>query len=146
MFWFQNQHPDESRVPMYLIPILFTATLSIPYLLSIKSYTIIPGASIVINKTIGQITLPLDQISVIEIINPKVLWMSIRLFGSGGLFGYFGLFYNKTYGRMRWYATQRKNAIVIITNDNKKYLITPDDLEGMINLLPKDKIHDKRIV
>jgi len=61
------------------------------------------------------------------------LTYSVRTFGVGGLFGYFGKFWNKEYGNMTWYATRRDKAIMIITKENKKIILTPDEVEKFIN-------------
>lgn len=51
----------------------------------------------------------------------------IRTFGVGGLFGNYGKFYTQGLGNITMYGTQNKNFILIKT-ENKKILITPDDL------------------
>jgi len=56
----------------------------------------------------------------------------MRLFGSGGLFGYFGLFWNREFGTMTWYATRRDQAIMIITSSHKKLVITPDETDAFM--------------
>ena len=61
---------------------------------------------------------------------------TIRTFGNGGLFGYFGSFRNGTYGGMTWYATKTSNYLIIVTSDNHKIVLTPDDT-GMINEIKK---------
>ncbi|MFM7328528.1 MAG: PH domain-containing protein, partial [Bacteroidota bacterium] len=58
---------------------------------------------------------------------PKKLRWSIRLFGSGGLFGYFGKFRNSTFGTMNWYATRLGKFVVIILRSGEKFVVTPDD-------------------
>jgi hypothetical protein len=52
---------------------------------------------------------------------------TIRTFGVGGLFGYFGKFHTPGIGHSTFYATQRKNKILIVTSNDKKIVITPDD-------------------
>lgn len=48
---------------------------------------------------------------------------SIRTFGSGGLFGYLGLFKNNRLGNYTMYATELNNLIFIRTC-NKKYVFS----------------------
>ena len=48
---------------------------------------------------------------------------SIRKFGSGGLFGYLGWFYNSEIGNYFSYATDEHNLILIITK-NRKFVIS----------------------
>ncbi len=50
-----------------------------------------------------------------------------RILGNGGLFGYTGYYRNSTFGNMRWFATQRKNYILIEKNNGQKIIITPDE-------------------
>jgi hypothetical protein len=70
--------------------------------------------------------------NILKIENGKLSW-SIRTFGVGGLFGYFGKFWSNEFGNMTWYATRRDKAIMIITKENKKIVLTPDEVEKFIN-------------
>lgn len=146
MTYISSSYDTLDKVTIISLSILLILIIAISYILSTDSYSIIPGEMLVIHKVIGNIMIPCNNIQHIDIIHPNILWLSIRTFGSGGLFGYFGYFYNKEYGRMQWYATQRKNCLVLITNNGKKILITPDDMMGLLQQLPQEKINDKRIV
>ena len=53
---------------------------------------------------------------------------TIRTFGVGGLFGHYGRYYNKSLGSFTQYTTRRNNQILIRTRQEKKIIITPDDL------------------
>ena len=44
------------------------------------------------------------------------------------LFGYFGKFYNRNFGHITCYLSQRRNLIYIKTKAGKKMLISPDDV------------------
>lgn len=75
-----------------------------------------------------------------DIENAKVLDANktrgfIRTFGVGGLFGYFGKYRNNDLGNMTWYATQRKNYVLIEKVNGKKIILTPDDPQRMITEL-----------
>jgi amino acid transporter len=61
----------------------------------------------------------------------------IRTFGVGGLFGYFGKYYHPKIGNMTFYATQRKNRILIETRQGLKLIITPDDQSIIENIKGK---------
>ena len=56
----------------------------------------------------------------------------MRKFGSGGVFGYIGKFWNKQQGNMIWYATDMKNPVMIETKNGKKIVLTPDDREQFL--------------
>lgn len=62
-----------------------------------------------------------------EVLEKDALYWSIRTFGVGGLFGYFGKFANAKLGNMTWYATRRDKTVLIKTAGNKKIILTPDD-------------------
>ncbi len=125
----------------YLLLLLCTAILLIPYLYSVKYYEINLGESLIIQKIIGKMELPIQHINSIDVVRPSKLFLSIRLFGSGGLYGYFGIYHNHTFGRMRWYATQRKNCVVVQMDNNRKYLVTPDNMSTFLEALPQELIH-----
>lgn len=87
---------------------------------------------LIINRTIGNVSIRKSGIKSVEIIDKEKLKGSIRTFGVGGLFGYFGKFYNSTFGAMTWYATKRSNYILIKTTSNKKIIITPNNPEDFV--------------
>lgn len=51
---------------------------------------------------------------------------SLRLFASGGLFGFFGLFRNRSLGLYRAYATDPRRAVVLKLS-GRTVVVTPDD-------------------
>lgn len=87
---------------------------------------------LIINRFIGNVSIRKSGIKSVEIIDKEKLKGSIRTFGVGGLFGYFGKFYNSTFGAMTWYATKRSNYILIKTTSNKKIIITPNNPEDFV--------------
>ena len=52
---------------------------------------------------------------------------SFRLFASGGLFGYFGLFRNAALGTTRWYVTDRGEAVLLRTAEGTQAIVSPDE-------------------
>ncbi len=97
------------------------------YLFRTSQYELKENA-IYINRPIGNVIIPLSSVKDIYMVDEKDMKWTIRMFGSGGLFGYYGLFYNREQGRMTWYATQRRNYVMLITKRGKKIILTPDDL------------------
>lgn len=59
---------------------------------------------------------------------------TIRTFGVGGLFGYYGKFFHTKYGSMIWYATQRKNYVMLVTQGTK-FVLTPNEPEKFLAAL-----------
>jgi hypothetical protein len=68
---------------------------------------------------------PLNSI-VSAVAQPDAVRGSVRLFGSGGLFGFFGWFRNGRLGVYRAYGTDPKRC-VIVKLTNRIIVVTPDD-------------------
>lgn len=107
------------------ILLLFVAILLLSYLFSTIRYKIQDGR-LIINRPIGNIKINSRDITEIRKIKNRIF--TLRTFGSGGLFGFYGKFYNSKYGNMTWYVTQRKNLILLTTKNGKKIMISPDDV------------------
>lgn len=60
---------------------------------------------------------------------------SIRLFGIGGFFGYIGNFKNSILNHYKAYVTHRKKTVLIVTDDDRQILISPDDPEEFVRSL-----------
>jgi hypothetical protein len=58
---------------------------------------------------------------------------SLRTFGNGGLFGYYGSFRNKELGNFRMYATHGDCGVLIQTD--KTFVITPDRADEFIEVV-----------
>lgn len=91
-----------------------------------EGYGII-GNQLILHRPMRSREIALSDISGIVVPEPKKLRWSVRLFGSGGLFGYFGKFRNSTFGTMNWYATRLGKFVVIILRSGEKIVVTPDD-------------------
>lgn len=72
--------------------------------------------------------LELNKIKNAYITDKETMKWTIRTFGVGGLFGYYGKFRNKNFGNMTWFATKRHNYVVLETTNNRKIVLTPDDI------------------
>lgn len=70
-----------------------------------------------------------------EVLEEGALNRSMRLFGSGGLFGYYGKFSNPRFGAMTWYATNRAKPVLLHLKDGKKVVITPEETEAFVRTL-----------
>ncbi len=87
---------------------------------------IIKTDEIIIKRFVKSVRIKRIYINSVEIIDKQKVAGTIRTFGVGGLFGYYGKFWNKNLGSMQWYATQRNNYVLITTSKNKKIILTPD--------------------
>lgn len=111
---------------MYVTSSFLWLTLLFTWLLRPQGYGII-GDRLILHRPIRAREILLSEITGIQVPEPKQLRWSIRLFGSGGLFGYFGKFRNGTFGTMDWYATRLGKFVVIILRSGETIVMTPDD-------------------
>jgi len=121
----------ESGPPIMQITILLTfwGSVFIPILWVPQGFSIYDN-TVIIRRIIGNKS--------IKVKGTPEYWVSIskgvRLFGSGGLYGYYGLFWFKGMGRVWVYATRRKNLISITDDSGKKCIISPDNPDKFIRM------------
>jgi hypothetical protein len=92
---------------------------------------VIEGQTILVQRLAGPARVPLQGVRDARRTTPEDLRGCIRLWGSGGLFGYYGLFRTAQLGKSTWYVTSRNNSIVVITAA-KTVLFSPDDPDGFL--------------
>lgn len=120
---FVNPLMSNYHLPLSTIFILFLPILT--HLLHPSSYTIYPDR-IRINRIIQPISISAADILQIETIQEADLAANVRLLGSGGVWGYFGIFYSTTHGKLIMMASDMEHLILIVT-PHKKYVISPQD-------------------
>jgi Bacterial PH domain len=105
--------------------ILFV-TIALCYLLHPTAYTLNKDV-LIIQRPVKPVVIHRNEIASVELLTDRQLKWTIRTFGVGGLFGYFGYFYNREIGSMLWYTSHQKNRILITTKNEEKIVISPDD-------------------
>ena len=125
---FLNPSP-ENVVPFGLILILV-----ITYGFSPKSYAV-ENRQLIIYRPFHRKYYSTTDMKTVSMVAQKDMPRSMRVFGVGGLFGYFGLFRNSRYGTMIWYATRRDQFVVIERNNGKTIVLTPDDTNPLVSEL-----------
>ena len=90
--------------------------------------------SIFVKRLIGGVRIPLEHMREARRTTSDDFRGSIRLWGSGGMFGYYGLFRTSKLKKCWWYVTDRRNTVVVIT-DEKTALFSPDDVDGFLAAL-----------
>ena len=121
----------ENRSPIFTmlaLLIIYFGTFSfrpIGYTLSEKGLTI--------HRPLVNVTIPKNEIKSVNRLTKNELSWTVRTFGVGGLFGYFGKFSNYKLGSMTWYATKRKENMVLVTTINDhKIVLSPNDADKFI--------------
>ena len=90
--------------------------------------------SLVIVRPIGNKHISLARLEEVRPLAPEELRWSLRTFGNGGLFGFYGNFWNSKLGLMTWYATRRSNYVLVRTA-SASLVLTPDDPNGFLAAL-----------
>lgn len=117
-----------------LIPSISIILLVVPYLFKPKGFRL-TSKELKIERLLNTVPIPYAKISNVQM--GKWTWKAVRLGGSGGLYGYFGLFHFFGIGRVWMYATNRHKMVLIETKQGKKYGLTPENPEDFIAELQK---------
>ncbi|MBO8181628.1 MAG: hypothetical protein H0Z28_02405 [Archaeoglobus sp.] len=105
--------------------------IAVVYAFSPKE-VILKKDKIAIRKALGEVNIPYFKIKDVSYFG-KLRWKTIRLFGSGGLFGWFGLFHVPEIGEVWVYA--RRNKDMVLIKADKNYLLAPENPENFMENL-----------
>lgn len=124
--------PEASTQPSILITLILSSLLMLiifigSYLYHITAYEL-TDSELIIHRPLSDKHLSLTSISNVALVADEQMKYTIRTFGNGGVFGYFGKFSNDHFGKMIWFVTQRKNYIALHLDDKRIYILSPDDL------------------
>ncbi len=128
-----SPHTFTDNRSIILASLFLVCLILICFLFSIKFYEL-DNDFLIIHRPVGFVKFQISEIKEISIMNPGSLIGSIRLFGVGGLFGYYGKYYNFKMGHMTLYTTQKRNRILMTMITGKKIIISPDDLSIIIEI------------
>jgi hypothetical protein len=106
------------------------AVLALAFAYSPRGFEISEG-EFHVKRLIGDVTFPLTSLRFVRDATPADFCGCVRLWGSGGLFGYYGLFWSKALGKSRWYVTDRSKAVVV-TDGSQTVLVSPEDHDGFL--------------
>jgi hypothetical protein len=109
--------------------------LILSYAYSPRGYAV-ADRTIVIKRLIGNVVIPLDGIRELRSAAADDLSGCIRLFGSGGLFGWYGLFRTSKLGKCTWYVTNRRKSVVLVTGA-RTVVVSPDDVDAFMGAMPR---------
>jgi PH (Pleckstrin Homology) domain-containing protein len=95
---------------------------------------VIEGQSIVVRRMAGAASIALEGVREVRRVTAEDLRGCIRLRGSSGFFGYYGLFSTSKLGKCNWYVTDRSKSVVVITS-TRTVLLSPDDTDGFLSAI-----------
>jgi hypothetical protein len=113
-----------------LVGVFELCVIVLAYLYSPQSYAV-SGPTILIKRLIGTVRVPLEGIRDLRAGTPEDFRKCIRLWASGGLFGYYGSFKTARLGKCRWYVTNRSQSVIIVTNE-RTVVLSPNDVPGFL--------------
>ena len=90
---------------------------------------------IIIRRLVKSVRISRSDIESLQLLDRSELKGTVRTFGVGGLFGWYGKFANSQLGDMTWYVTRRDKIVLINAKDGKKILISPDEAENFVEAL-----------
>ncbi|MBV9771071.1 MAG: hypothetical protein JOZ32_15970 [Bryobacterales bacterium] len=97
----------------------------VAYAYSPRGYVLEDGA-IFVKRLISSARVLLEDVRDARRATPGDFRSCLRLWGSGGLFGYYGLFTTAKLGKSTWYVTNREKGVVVIAGP-KTVLFSLDD-------------------
>ena len=122
---------DNRSLAIGLVLILF-CVIAVPLLWAPQRY-LVKGNLVTVQRRIGDVSILVSR----EPERWRWTWWGLRLFGSGGLYGYFGHFYMKQIGGVRMYSTNRHNLVLLVDEKGRKILVSPNEADRFIQQLKK---------
>ena len=119
-----------ATVHNFFVACVSAAVVVFGYAFSPRGYVVTEGA-ILVQRLIGNVRVPLTNLREARLTTLEDMPGGVRLWGSGGMFGYYGLFRTSKLGKCTWYVTNRRKMLVVVT-ESKTTLYSPDDVDGFL--------------
>ena len=118
------------------------AVMALAFAFSPRDFEISSG-TFRVKRLIGDVVFPLTSLRFVRDTTPADFKGCVRLWASGGLFGYYGWFWSKALGKSKWYVTDRSKAIVV-TDGSQTILVSPEDRDGFLAAKTQGQIQIER--
>jgi len=138
-FWYKNKFgqagvsPGRPGAELLLLAALLPATAYITRAMAPLGY-VIDDINLLIDRRIKPITIPLGEIKEVRPARDGILKGSLRLMGTSGYYGYYGLFWKRGVGKYRAYAT-RLSELVEIKTEKTLFVLSPENPGEFISSL-----------
>jgi len=124
----------ESGLGMAIVGVCSLLVLGISYAYSPRGYAI-SGGALRVKRLAGDVVIPLDRLRFVRDATTADFWGCIRLWGSSGLFGYYGWCWSSGLGMSRWYVTDRSRALLVTDGAGMIY-VSPVDRDRFVGAIP----------
>lgn len=115
-----------------LVLAAIAATIGFAWALAPKGYSI-EGSRLRVERPLRPIDVPLREIRAASALPEGLLAGSLRIAGSGGLFGYYGRFWSRRFGSYRMYATRRTGLVLVEAAD--RFVLSPEPADRFLDAL-----------
>ncbi len=124
---FPSPSGDDLRysIMFFFLPMLFM-TWSIHPL-----YYYVTDNAIAIRRPLSTMRLSREDIEEVKVIEAGELGITFRLFASGGVFGYLGIYNSSVFGRIQMWCTNKDNLVMIMSRKGI-IVISPSDPIGFV--------------
>ena len=122
-------------VPWAVLPLFLAAPAIVIFFrrLAHEGY-ILNDIELVIDRKLKPIIIPLMEITEARLLTGEELKWTLKLGGSTGFYGYFGLFWSKRLGKFKMYTTSMKNLVGVRTAKTL-YALSPEDPEDFLTTI-----------
>jgi hypothetical protein len=108
-------------------PALLVGLVALPLALSPAGYAVGSGSLAVVRRGTRPLLFPLGSLLAAR---PAAMPRSVRMLGSGGIFGWWGRYASRDWGRFKAYATDRRHG-VLLEWPGFKLFVSPEDPEAL---------------
>ncbi len=128
------QEPSAMGMEAIIIPIFLFIIFFVLFLLRTISYSI-TDQEVIIHRLWKDVKISRTAIQNVELLDKDFSKNVLRTFGVGGFWGYWGRFSDASIGNMTWYVTRRDKMVLLKILDNKKVILSPDEVEIFVEKL-----------
>ena len=117
---------DRLLPPIMLVFVVLEAvTAYVARALAPRGY-LLNDVELVVDRAMRPIKVPLREIREFGRAEDGLMRRSLRVMGTAGYYGYYGLFWNRKLGKFRLYATRTRDLVSVRT-ERTLYVLSPDD-------------------
>jgi hypothetical protein len=127
---------DDATHPFIImgIPLINLTIIGVAYYFSVRGYYV-DNEELIIGRPFSEVKIRRSDIIKVELLSEDPLKNATRLVGSGGMFGYYGLFSNPILKTFTMYGTQTQHYVLLLTLSGKKIIVTPDEAVAFVEAL-----------
>ena len=125
---------EQTQAWVFLVGVIPLTIIVLTVLFAPVKYTI-TNSMIIVNRLGPNVLITIESIEEIRRLQKKELGIALRLFGSGGFLGGYGLFYTSRLGIFNAYVTNRETLVFIKCDNGKKILLSPERPEEFLDIV-----------